>query len=285
MRNVYSSKCIGDNVYMITEQEDAEAGLVNMYLVAGIDNSILFDSGFGVVDSLRMEIEQLTESPVVCIVGHGHPDHAGAAELFDKVYMNEKDDVLLAISLSYERRMGDVFQGCNVDRELYEYAAEHIVDPGGKHFIYENVKDGDIFRVDDEIFEVFEIPGHTQGSIALFNKTNNYAFISDAVGRRTALINLPLEKKVGMIAYKEGLQKFLNAINDDTLIWSGHSTEPVPHVIIEDMLLACNEVLEGKTENDTISVSKFAKRKSVANKKMMEHVTGSVILVYDANLL
>lgn len=285
MKNVYTKKNLRDNVYMITEQANPKAGLVNMYLVVGKDESLLFDSGFGVVDNLRLEVEQLTESPVVCVVGHGHPDHVGAAELFDKVYMNEKDDVLLAISLSYERRMDDVFHGNDIDSELYEYAAEHIVDPGGKHFLYENVKEGDIFWVDDESFEAYEIPGHTQGSIALFNREKNYAFISDAVGKRTALVNLPLEKRVGLVAYKEGLERFLNAINEDTLLWSGHSTEPMPHEIMKDMLQACNEVLDGKTESDVVSVSKFAKRKSAASKKMMEHVSGSVILVYDANLL
>ncbi len=285
MFDIYTKKQIAKNVYMITEQESPSKPFVNMYLVVGNEESLLFDSGFGVVDTLPYEIRELTDTPVYCVVGHGHPDHVGAAELFRKVYMNEKDDALLPIALSYERRMDDVFSGDDVDENIFEYAKEHIVDPGGKHFLYNNVVEGDVFEIDEERFEVFEIPGHTQGSIALLNRKENYAFISDAVGKRTALVTLPLEKRVGLEMYRDGLVRFMSQINDDTLLWCGHDKEPMSHDLFQDMIQAVSDVLDGKVEKDIPSVSKFSKRKTAMNKKMMEHVEGSITLVYDANLL
>ena len=283
MKQVYEKKQVGDNVWMITDAADGRG--VNCFLVVGTRQSLLFDTGFGVVDTLRAEVEALTGSPIVCVVGHGHPDHVGAAALFDQVYMNRKDEGLLPVSLSYERRMDDVFGGGDNDPELYEYAKTHIVDPGGKNLRFKDVNAGDVFLVDEERFEVFEIPGHTQGSIALLNREKNYAFISDAVGVRTALVNLPPEKRVGLEAYRDGIQAFLESIDADTTLWYGHSREPQPHQVMEDMLLALNEVLGGKTGNDKVSDSHFAKRQAAAGKKMTEHVTGCVTLVYDANLL
>lgn len=283
MKQVYEKKKVGENVWMITDAADGRG--VNCFLAVGQRQSLLFDSGFGVVDTLRSEVEELTKSPVICVVGHGHPDHAGAAELFDTVYMNHRDEGLLPVSLSYDRRMDDVFGHGENDPELFDYAKTHIVDPGGANFKYEDVKAGDVFTVDDEEFEVFEIPGHTQGSIALLNRAGNYAFISDAVGVRTALVNLPPEKRKGLEAYRDGLDRFLKNINDETTLWYGHSREPQPHEVMRDMLTALNEVLDGKTENDVVSNSHFAKRQAAAGKKMTEHTSGCVTLVYDANLL
>lgn len=285
MRNIYNVKQIDGNLYMITEKPTESAPGVNMYLVVGKDKALLFDSGFGVVDTLRKEVEKITDKPVFCVLGHGHPDHAGAAELFDEIYMNERDKEILPVSLSYDRRMNDVFQRDGIEPELFEYAKEHIVDPGGENFKFKNIEQGDIVEVGDEIFEVFAIPGHTNGSIALVNKNNKYALISDAAGKRTALVNLPKEKRVGLLAYRDGLKRILEAIRPETKLWSGHSEEPMPHSILMDMENACSEILDGKVENDVVSTSHFAKRQAAAGKKMTEHASGDVLLVYDANLL
>lgn len=285
MRNIYEKRKVADNVYMITECTEKGGPGVNMFLVVGKTKALLFDSGFGVVDTLRKELETITDLPITCIVGHGHPDHVGAAALFDKVYMNRKDEALLSVSLSKERRMEDVFGRGTPDPELLDYAKEHIVDPGGKNIRWEHIGKGELVNVDEDIFEVFEIPGHTQGSIALLNREKDYAFISDAVGVRTALVNLPSEKRVGLEAYRDGLSNFLSQTTEETTLWYGHSREPLPYQVALDMLTALNDVLNGKTNQDTASNSPFAKRKAAQGKKMMEHICGMVTLVYDANLL
>jgi glyoxylase-like metal-dependent hydrolase (beta-lactamase superfamily II) len=254
-----------------------------MCLVVGEEKAALLDSGFGVTDTLRSYVEEITDKPVICIVCHGHPDHAGAAALFDEIYMNERDEVLLPVSLSYDRRMGDVFGRPGYDEKLYEYCKEHIVD--GNKFHYTNMDEGDVFDLGGTQLEVIAVPGHTQGSVVMLNRKENYAYISDAVGKRNALVNLPPEKRVGLTAYRDGLRKLLSVINDDTELYYGHSAELFPHSYIVDMERACTEVLDGKTENDVDSVSHFAKRAAASTKKMKEHTCGDVILVYDANTL
>lgn len=292
MRNIYEIESIGVNVYRIAECMAPGGGGVMCYFAVGTEKALLFDSGFGVVDTLRMELERLTDRPIICVVGHGHPDHVGAAELFDEVCMNVRDEPLLPVSLSYRRRMDDVFSKNGpggpkkIDMELQAYAEEHIVDPGGKNFKYRNTDAGDRFDIGGDIFEVFALPGHTQGSIALLNREKNYAFISDSIGPRTALVNLPPEKRVGIEAYRDSLRKFRENVNDETVFWFGHSREPQPHIFMEDTLLALDEILAGKTENDVQSQSFFAKRLAAeSGRKMTEHQAGTVQIVYDANLI
>lgn len=285
MRELYSARLLMPGLYQITECVNPSRSIVEMYLVLGQTQAALVDSGFGVADTLRSFVQKLTDKPIICLVGHGHPDHAGAAGLFDKIYMNSRDEGLLPVSLSYDRRMGDVFgDGEGADPEIFAYCKEHIVP--AESFHYENMDDGDVFDLGGTVLEVFAIPGHTQGSVAFYNRAQNYALISDAFSYRSALVTLPPEKRLGITAYRDGIARFLNTINEETLLYWGHGEQAVSHSIPKDMMQACTEVLEGQTGDDVPSNSPFAKRLSAkSGKKMMEHRCGSVLLVYDANTL
>lgn len=285
MRAFYSARLLMPGLFQITECVNPNRPGVQMYLVTGEKKAALIDSGFGVCDTLRAFVEARTDQPILCLVGHGHPDHAGAAGLFDQVYMNHRDESLLPVSLSYDRRMGDVFgDGTDADPEVFQYCKEHIVT--ADRFHYENMDEGDVFDLGGTKLEVFAIPGHTQGSLAFYNRAQNYALISDAFSYRSALVTLPPEKRIGITAYRDGIARFLNAIREDTALYWGHSEQAVSHEVPKDMMLACSQVLDGQTESDVPSNSPFAKRLGTSSgKKMMEHRCGSVLLVYDANTL
>lgn len=281
---VYTKKQLGKRHYLITERHSStDHMVVTIGLVVGDNRAAVIDSGFGVTDTLRAFIEEITDKPLICLVAHGHPDHVGAAPLFDAVYMNCRDEPLLPVALSYERRMGDVFGHPGYDADFYEHCKKHIVDGSG--FTYQNMDDGDVFDLGGTVLEVIAVPGHTQGSVVLLNRKENYIYISDAVGQRTALVTLPKEKRVGLLAYRDGLRRLLSVMNDETELYYGHSAALFPHGHVRDMEQACTEVLNGKTEQDVASISPFAKRASASGKKMMEHTCGGVTLVYDANTL
>lgn len=290
MFNVYKETYRGNGLYSIMERhhQNAEHGVM-MYLVVGSEKAALVDCGFGVTDTLRTFVEGITELPVICIVAHGHPDHAGAAALFDEIYMSPIDENLLPVSLSYERRMGDVFgegpggRQKSVDEELKAYCEEHIVMVD--HLDYKPMNDGDVFDLGGKKLEAVWMPGHTQGSMALVNREDNYALISDCFSFRTAMVKAPAEKRVAITTYRDGLARFLGMINDDTAIYWGHGTDPVSHTIPQNMMKACQEVLDGKTENDTPSNSHFSKRADALAANMMQHVCGDVMLVYNADTL
>ncbi|MCD8127815.1 MAG: MBL fold metallo-hydrolase, partial [Clostridiales bacterium] len=220
MFQVYESAELLPGVYRISERPAENAPGVNMYVVVGEERALLFDAGFGVTDTLPAFVAGITDKPIVCVVGHGHPDHAGAAALFDEVYMNRRDEGLLPVALSYERRMDDVFGRLeNADPELKAYCETHIVMTD--RLQYKDIDQGDTVDLGGQVLEVYAIPGHTQGSIALLNRKDNYALVSDAFSTRTALVTLPPEKRVGLTAYRDGLAGFMDAIGEDTLAEDG----------------------------------------------------------------
>ena len=282
MTNVYHVRKIKEDLYAIKECHNPEGRHgVLMYLTVGTEKAALIDTGFGVVDTLKDLVSTLTDKPVICLVGHGHPDHAGAAALFNEVFMNEADEELLPVSLSYERRMGDVFGRGGGDEELRAICEKHIVMCD--KLSYKPLHDGDRFDLGGKTLQAYAIPGHTRGSIAFLDRDGDYALVSDAFSYRTALVNMPEEKGKGIRDYRDGLSRFLENIKDSTELWWGHGEEPVDHQIPKDMLQACEEVLRGETEQDQASDNHFSRRLAAAGKKMMEHTCGSVMLVYDAN--
>lgn len=285
MEPVYYAKKLDDGLYGIAEKHHpGNIHYVMMYLVVGEKKAALVDCGFGVVDSLRSFVEQLTDKPIVCIIAHGHPDHAGAAALFDEIYMNPEDEPLLPVSLSYERRMGDVFEGRDAYQEgLKEYCGQHIVMT--EKLDYKPMRDGDVFELGGKRLEVVAMPGHTPGSVALVNRAEHYALTSDCFSTRTALVKMPPEKRLGLTRYRDGLARFMDMIDADTKIYWGHEEAAMEHKIPRDMLQACNDVLDGKTEHDVSSSSDFSKRLEAQGTKMMEHTYGCVTLVYNANTL
>ncbi len=155
----------------------------------------------------------------------------------------------------------------------------------GKDFTFQEMREGDVFDLGGIQLEGTEVPGHTQGSVILCDREENGVFSGDAIGRRTAPATLPPEKRVGLTACRDGLGKLLAEITAGTILCPGHGDGPVPRSMIRDMYTACSEVLDGKTGEDEESSSPFSKRPAAAGKRMREHRTGSVILVYDANTL
>lgn len=120
-------------------------GGVWQFLIIGKEQSLLIDTGFsnsGVADAVK----QLTETNPTVILTHGDSDHAEGLTNFKECYIHQKDMTLVQ--------------------------ADVVMHP---------VKENDIFEVGSYSFKVIEIPGHTYGSIALWDKKNRILLPGDSV--------------------------------------------------------------------------------------------------------
>lgn len=260
-------------------QPDRGMGMM-LYLVEGTERAALVDSGMGVAQNLRHMVEELTAKPIDCILTHGHPDHAGAAPLFDRVYMNEGDVPLLPVSLSPERRLGDVEHSTDNDPAIMAFCRANYVDCS--RFSFENYENGTVFDLGGVSLEAIHVPGHTAGSMALLNRKEDYVLLGDAVNRRTALV-ASFEDGSILRRYRDGIRYLCANITEKTRIYTGHSAAPLEHSVLHDMARAVQEVIDGDRAGDVPSQSMFAKRIEASGKRMFEHTCGEVILVYNAN--
>lgn len=123
-------------------------GMAAAYLIVGEEKALLIDSGAGEVD-VKAICAELTSLPIELVNTHYHGDHTAANKEFETVYMHPAD----------VRKMTDWTQ----------------ISPIGEGFV---------FDLGGRQLEVIGIPGHTPGSIAIYDKDANIMFTGDTVGRK-----------------------------------------------------------------------------------------------------
>ena len=156
--------------------------------------------------TINQTIENTNGELDIVIITHSHADHIAAlANIVKntnaKVYVHKND-----------------YEG------LYnkEFNAEEIVGTKvpavDKHKVH-LIQDKDNIELGGVIFEVIHTPGHTMGSIIIFDKTNNILYSGDTIFKnsygRTDLIN---GSHLGM---KTSLDKIFNMF-DDVIVFPGH---------------------------------------------------------------
>ncbi|MDO5110342.1 MAG: MBL fold metallo-hydrolase, partial [Erysipelotrichaceae bacterium] len=173
---------IAKNTYCINE-----FGMDAMYLVIGKERALLIDTGTGTFD-LKGLVKQLTDKPYDVILTHGHVDHAGGMDQFEKV-MIHKNDIGMAKSLSHKERLGYAVTLHSMDRdEAYEFSPSQVREwKSVPEFV--TVDEGDVIELGDRKLEIFFTPGHTPGSICLLDRKNRIHFSGDACNINTLCIS------------------------------------------------------------------------------------------------
>lgn len=150
------------------------------YLVEGEKEAIAIDTGYG-AGNIREYLQTLTKMPLSCVINtHDHFDHTANNGYFDKAYMSTETKLLATIPFQS-------FQGIDFPQDY-----EKVV-----------VEDGYLFDLGKRTLEVFKIPDHAAGSIALLDKRERLFFTGDE------FMAMPMGKKlrVGLTTFLGYLKK------------------------------------------------------------------------------
>ncbi len=191
-------------------------GYVVSYLVLGTDRALLVDTGFGISD-LKRYVEALTHLPLTVVNTHVHPDHSGGNAQFDEVFVGE-----------HETGGADGDEGVLFYQVPGQRDACAAVKAGG-HYRFRFLRDGEAIDLGGRILRVVEIPGHTPGSIALFDENTGLLLSGDAILKRVFYgAGVPLR------VYRAALCKAKALPIRDIL--SAHWPEPLGADFIDKML-------------------------------------------------
>ena len=252
---IITVKKLNDNLYQLSENITSAAA-VHMYLVTGTERAALVDTGLGMSGDLDEVVKRLTDKPVICLVTHCDPDHAGSAALFDDVRMSSKDQILMDNgSIAKMARFGTA-QAVADDKALVRYFKKHMVK--AEAFPYKNIEDGEIFDLGGRSLVAIPLPGHTEGSMCFWNREENYCLVGDAV----ANVNAPVmffQKCRPLEEYRENLLWFLAKVGEECRLYTGHNENALTQEMISEIISLCDEVLAGKTQNDTPYMPPFLK--------------------------
>jgi hydroxyacylglutathione hydrolase len=154
-----------------------------IYLVIGNTKAMVIDNGMG-IGSVLSEIRKVTSLPLVMVATHGHPDHAGGNAEFDKCYLNMKDLDVYREMVTKEYRANDIHK---LFGDKGDYFAANLLPYVERLLPY---SDGTTFDLGDRRLIAYEVPGHTRGSMVLFDEKSQTLFVGDILTVRETWLYL-----------------------------------------------------------------------------------------------
>ena len=200
----FERRPLGDGITLLWEPHVHPILRCNIWHVAGRSSDLLVDTGLGVA-SLAEAAADLFDKPLTIVLTHCHMDHAGGAHEFGTccVYAAEVE----ALSDSSNHLPLDVaaysaadlawFAGIGYDISggLLTAIPQAGFDPT-THVMQAAqasrlIGEGDIVDLGDRAFEVLHLPGHSPGSIALWEASSGTLFSGDAIYDGALLDQIP----------------------------------------------------------------------------------------------
>ncbi len=185
------------------------------YLVTGSKSGLVIDTGFGAEDALAAA-RKATDLPLVLVNTHGHSDHIGCNEKFEKAYAHEREQV-------------------RVSRKNKEIGL---------------VKEGFVFDLGGRKLEVIGLPGHTPGCIALFDRENRMIFTGDMLYNGTLFLQFEYSSLDDYIASMDKLLAMSDLID---YVFVCHGTEIPMKLDAAEMTRALAQLVkDGKLQGEPV---------------------------------
>jgi hydroxyacylglutathione hydrolase len=198
----YISELVADGLWRIDDNG------VHMYLVEGVKRALLIDTGYGRAD-LAGYLKTLTDLPVSVVNTHAHPDHEGGNGQFSRVHMHSADT-------PYSRfRDGP----CTIV----------------------HVGEGFMFDLGNRSLMVLENPGHTPGSISLWEDQEGILFSGDSLGANTHWLFLSLSLPLGV--YQNSIRQYQDMVSSIKTIYPSHDMTPIGTEYIADILDCVGQII------------------------------------------
>jgi len=175
----FSVSRLDDDVTLICEPNVKAFYRCNIWHVRGRDRDLLVDSGMGVV-SLREYFPLVTERPCLAVASHTHFDHIGSHYEFSDRAVHECEAGLMAAptradTLADPYVTDEIFTGLPPRPYV---SAEYSVRAAPATRL---LSDGDKVDLGDRVFDVIHAPGHSPGSIMLWEGETEILFSGDTV--------------------------------------------------------------------------------------------------------
>ena len=190
----FERKSIDNDITLLWEQNVDPLLRCNIWHVRGRNKDLLVDTGLGVC-SLKQAAHDLLEKEVIAVATHSHYDHTGSMHEFDIRVIHQAEEKGLSepgsLGSLHSADFGEEFLsyltevGYPLKEELITAYPHANYDPA--HFKTLPavptwlVEEGDIIDIGDRAFEILHLPGHSPGSIGLWEADTGTLFSGDAI--------------------------------------------------------------------------------------------------------
>lgn len=208
-----------------------------MYLVMGSKRACLIDTGCG-IGNLKKYVETLCDLPMDVILTHGHFDHSGGADVFDRVYMNVEDIPVYDHNKELLKMMKQ-----KEDNPLYDLV---LSKKQINHEAFLPLQNGQIFDLGDIHLEMVSVAGHTQGMMMVLIQELRTMIFGDACGEGVMLFE---DTSSDVSTYRRHLLHLKENFEERyDIVLRNHGTFVSDCDILDHVLECCNLILEGKDD-------------------------------------
>lgn len=166
---------------------------VNSYIILSDKRNLIIDTGFNTKECKDSLMEALKElnidfTKTDLLITHLHSDHSGLAASLNKegvrVYAGKIDGLMInqMAKKEYWEKFEEYKKIFDLDKDNvnfddhpgYKYCPKEPID-----FI--SLVEGDVIEIGDYSFEILDVPGHTPGHIALYERKHKLFFGGDLI--------------------------------------------------------------------------------------------------------
>jgi len=179
----YESLNFSEDVTLIRETHVHPDLRCNIWHIRGRERDLLIDSGLGVA-SLRDYIAHSVKKKTLALASHTHFDHIGCHHEFEhrlchplEAQVLEAPDAQNTVWADYRNYVGDRTQISAIPFAGFSLAQYEIKPAPPTQLIDE----GDLIDLGNRHFSVFHMPGHSPGSVCLYEAASKTLFTGDVL--------------------------------------------------------------------------------------------------------
>ncbi len=223
-------KKLRSNLYLMDEAHEATG-----YILIGEERAAVIDTMMG-YNNLQKAVREVTDKPIIVINTHGHPDHIYGNVYFDRALISKTDKELAQMFLSESQ-----FVEGTKKKNL-------TVPP------FECIEEGDVIDLGGITLKVYALPGHTFGELVLLCPEERILFTGDGINHHLYM------QGDGCLSIEDAIKAFDRIMfleNEADVILHGHAQDYDDITLMRAQRDGLQEILDGKTDNDTIYKSRF----------------------------
>lgn len=233
---------VSSGVYAIYEPFHFEE--VISFVIHGDERAILLDTGMGVGD-IRAEAETLTSLPLVVVNTHCHYDHIAGNYQFEKVWAFDND---------FEA--GKIERGLTTEEISDRMRPEMVCAPFPEGFdpstyevrrsrVTRRLRHLEEIDLGNRTLVAHHTPGHSPGSLCLYDKGDGILFSGDTYYPGTLYCNL---ERSNLDDYVKSLKYLADMASDVSFVATSHNEAKVPTQEIADALEGLLKIQSGEAE-------------------------------------
>lgn len=233
----FKVKNISEKVWRISDND-----IDNIYLIEGRDSAMLIDNGVGAVN-LRDFVKSITRLPLIVVNTHSHPDHTGSNHQFPRVRAHTDELEMIRFFGTKEMRaniaktMGQGQGQPPLPDSVIFHVTDSLYTPALVPF-----RDGYVFDLGNRKIEVIHVPGHTKGSICLFDRQDKLLFTGD---NNNTLVWLHPQDALPLEIYLQSLRKLQGREKEFKMLYPGHG-DPIDTGFIKEQIGCVEEIISGR---------------------------------------